>query len=183
MLIKLLVAIGKPIYKGLTWFFKKRSTLHQLLRSLYLVKINGPVGVKPKTGHRYLILAFIILSFVIYLYVFKDLPSPTTLTTQPVPLTTHIRDRNGVTLYKFYKNQNRTLVKLSDMPEYLKQAAISIEDKQFYSHAGFSITGTIRAFLELLLENKSRVGQLSLNNWSKQLCSHQREPCNVKCVN
>ena len=146
MLTKLLVAIGKPIYKGLTWFFKKRSTLHQLLRSLYLVKINGPVGVKPKTGHRYLILAFIILSFVIYLYVFKDLPSPTTLTTQPVPLTTHIRDRNGVTLYKFYKNQNRTLVKLSDMPEYLKQAAISIEDKQFYSHAGFSITGTIRAF-------------------------------------
>lgn len=165
LVVLLLVGIGKPIYRGFVWLSKKRpqakvklkseikivyatrkqSTLHQFFRGLYLVKINGPVGVKPKTGHTYLLLGFGILTLVIYLYVFKDLPSPTTLTSQPVPLTTHIRDRNGVTLYKFYKNQNRTLVKLSEIPSFLKQATIAIEDKQFYRHAGFSVTGTLRA--------------------------------------
>ena len=38
------------------------------------------------------------------------------------------------------------MVSLSEMPLFLRQATIAIEDKEFYRHSGFSITGTLRAF-------------------------------------
>src|SRR3972149_11952439 len=58
----------------------------------------------------------IFISFIsFYDFVLKELPSPSSLTTTPVALTTHIRDRNGVELYKIYRSQNRTLVKLTDL--------------------------------------------------------------------
>ena len=82
---------------------------------------------------------------MVYVYVFKDLPAITTLTTQTPPLTTHIRDRHGIELYKIYSNQNRTLVKLTDVPLNLRQATIAIEDAEFYQHTGFSVRGILRA--------------------------------------
>jgi len=80
-----------------------------------------------------------------YFYVLKDLPSPRNLPTQSIPQTTHIRDRNGVELYKIYQNQNRTPVKLSNLPKYVSRAFVSIEDKGFYSHQGFSFLALLRA--------------------------------------
>lgn len=80
-----------------------------------------------------------------YFFVFKDLPSPSTLSSQPIPLTTHIRDRHGNELYKIYGPQNRTLIKLNELPPYVRQAVVSIEDKDFYHHRGFSMTGIVRA--------------------------------------
>jgi len=92
-----------------------------------------------------------------YLYVLKDLPSPKNINTN-LALTTHIRDRNGIELYKIYQNQNRTLVKLADLPEYVTQAIISIEDKNFYSHQGFSPTGTFRALWRILTNQRLEGG-------------------------
>ncbi len=101
--------------------------------------------LKIKNLNLWAVAVLIFSSFGIYLYVFKDLPAPSTLTTQPVPLTTHIRDRNGRELYKIYASQNRTLVKLSDIPLTLRQATIAIEDAEFYRHSGFSLRGIARA--------------------------------------
>ncbi|MBI2008128.1 transglycosylase domain-containing protein, partial [Candidatus Amesbacteria bacterium] len=81
----------------------------------------------------------------LYFYFLADLPSPRSLTSIPVPLTTHIRDRNGTELYKVYKDQNRTLVKLEDVPLRFRQAILAIEDANFYTHTGFSLPGTLRA--------------------------------------
>ncbi|HKY73967.1 MAG TPA: PBP1A family penicillin-binding protein [Patescibacteria group bacterium] len=80
-----------------------------------------------------------------YLYVFKDLPSPRELLTRKQILTTKIYDRNGELLYKIYKDENRTLVPLSAIPDSLKYATISIEDRDFYRHNGFSVTSILRA--------------------------------------
>ena len=80
-----------------------------------------------------------------YNFVLKDLPSPKDLINRHPPLTTKIYDRNGELLYKLYKSENRTLVSLSTIPEYLKQATIAIEDKDFYKHNGFSVRGIVRA--------------------------------------
>jgi len=41
-----------------------------------------------------------LISF--YSYVLKDLPAPSSLSSQAIPLTTHIRDRSGTELYKIY---------------------------------------------------------------------------------
>ena len=44
-----------------------------------------------------------------------------------------------------FTHQNRTPIRLSDIPDSMKQATIAIEDKEFYQHQGFSIKGMIRA--------------------------------------
>jgi 1A family penicillin-binding protein len=89
---------------------------------------------------------FAVLLFIFYFLFLKDLPSPTTLVSRPKPVSTKIYDRNGVLLYTIYNgNQNRSLVTLDQIPSYLKDATIAIEDKDFYHHQGFSIPGIARA--------------------------------------
>jgi penicillin-binding protein 1C len=101
---------------------------------------------------------FLVFGIFFYFYIFKDLPSPRTLSTQSLALTTYIRDRNGKELYKIYRTQNRTLIPLSQIPLQMRQAILSIEDKNFYQHRGFSITGTIRALYNSLTSNRIQGG-------------------------
>ncbi len=103
------------------------------------------------------IIAVIILGISTYFYLLKDLPSVSNLNTPP-PLTTHILDRNGKPLYKIYASENRTLVKLSDLPISLKESIIAIEDKDFYRHAGFSPSGTVRAVWRIIVDRKVEGG-------------------------
>lgn len=86
---------------------------------------------------------FFISSFF---FLLRDLPSPKTLSSGNFPVSTHIYDRNGELLYEIYADQNRTPVKLTDVPEYVKQATVAIEDKHFYRHFGLDIIGITRAF-------------------------------------
>ena len=80
-----------------------------------------------------------------YFQIIKDLPNPDKLITRSQPLTTKIYDRRGQLLYKIYRQQNRTLVKLKDIPATLTQATIAIEDAEFYQHNGLSLKGIFRA--------------------------------------
>jgi len=84
---------------------------------------------------------------IIYLgvYLFSDLPTPQELTVRQPKLTTHILDRNGRELYKIYKEENRSLVTIRQLPEYVIDATVAIEDKDFWNHAGFSLTGIARS--------------------------------------
>lgn len=90
-------------------------------------------------------LSIFVAGFATWRYIFKDLPSPRTLTTRRQALTTRIFDRKGQLLFKFYKNENRTLAPLPEIPLSLRQATIAIEDKDFYSHPGISFRGILRA--------------------------------------
>ena len=89
----------------------------------------------------------LVLAIIIGLFLFlKDLPSPTGLgKPSSYPISTKILDRNGELLYEIYDDQNRTPIKLADLPEYVKEATISIEDKNFYKHHGFDTGGILRA--------------------------------------
>jgi 1A family penicillin-binding protein len=86
-------------------------------------------------------------SYGIYEYIFKDLPEPTDLTKQEQILTTKILDRNGKLLYSIYKDENRTLIPLSQVPQDMINATIAIEDKGFFDHFGFDVRGITRAAL------------------------------------
>lgn len=90
------------------------------------------------------VLLVLFLFGLIYLY--KQLPSPNNLTSsENFPVSTQIFDRNGKLLYEIYGNENRIPVQIDQLPEYLLQATVSIEDKKFYSHHGLDITGLVRA--------------------------------------
>ena len=71
---------------------------------------------------------------------------------------TRIYDRNGVLLYDIYSRQKRTPVKLTEVPEYLKQATIAIEDKDFYKHKGFDIRGWLRAIFNIVFKRRLQGG-------------------------
>lgn len=89
---------------------------------------------------------FFFLPVLAFLFV-SELPNPGNLSVNYIPKTTKIYDRNGKLLYEIFANQNRTIVKLTDVPKSLRDATIAIEDKDFYSHPGFDLRGIIRAFV------------------------------------
>ncbi len=103
----------------------------------------------PRIKRKSPILFFIIILFLLLLvYIFKDLPSPTRLTSSDVPLSTQVLDRNGQLLYNVYAEENRVPIKLTDLPSFVKESTIAIEDKDFYRHHGLAFTGIARAVLK-----------------------------------
>ncbi|MBU1071134.1 PBP1A family penicillin-binding protein [Patescibacteria group bacterium] len=144
--ISLLNLIGQPFYKLLIF-------LLQLLTKFHL---------------RPTILIFLLLSIFIYFSIFHNLPNPGDLTTHPPKLTTQILDRNGQLLFKIYKQENRTLVSLNTLPNHVKNAFLAAEDKDFYSHHGFSLSSIIRAFFKNItsqqLEGGSTITQQLIKN-------------------
>ena len=99
----------------------------------------------------------IVLFFQSYVFI-KNLPSPYNIGKTNYPLSTHIYDRNDKLLYEIYREQNRTPVKLNELPVYVAQATIAIEDKDFYRHQGVAVfSGIIRAIKETVI-NKNLQG-------------------------
>lgn len=83
----------------------------------------------------------------------KQLPSPDELSTRQTDQSTQILDRNGTVLYTIYgseNSQNRTLVKIDQIPEKTRWAVLAAEDVEFYQHKGVDYKGIIRAFLNNL---------------------------------
>lgn len=86
-----------------------------------------------------------------------SLPSPDKIV-RTQGYSTQILDRNGQILYDVYANQNRTPVALVDIPLYLRQATVSIEDKNFYQHSGFDVLGIIRGFSRIFIKGRAAGG-------------------------
>lgn len=99
-----------------------------------------------------------IISLGVFAFYSSKLPSPDELTARERSLSTKIYDRNGDLLYDVYGDQNRTLVKLEDVPESLIQATLATEDSEFYAHKGFDILGIIRAFYNVLIHRRLQGG-------------------------
>jgi len=112
-------------------------------------------------GGKYFIITFSGLFLVfVYFYIFYKLPTPYSLKNYNiVPLATHILDRNNKLLYKIFKDEKRTPVKIEGLPEYIAQATIATEDKDFLRHGGISIFGGIfRAIKDTLLKKQLQGG-------------------------
>ncbi len=99
---------------------------------------------------------FVFLFFVLPLMAF-NLPSPDKIV-RHTGFSTKIMDRNGQVLYDVYSNQDRTPIDIKDVPAYLKEATISIEDKNFYKHQGFDPVGILRGFLSIFREGRAAGG-------------------------
>ncbi len=96
---------------------------------------------------------------VSYLLIFKDLPSPTKLGRYDIPLATKIYDRNNKLLFDIFADENRTAVPLEEIPAHVRQATISIEDKDFYNHQGINpIGGVLRALSSSITKKRLEGG-------------------------
>ena len=84
----------------------------------------------------------------------RNLPSPNRLTDRNPDQTTKIYDRDGKLLYNVFGDQNRTLVTIDKIPKDLRNATISTEDKNFYKHKGFDVTGILRAARDVVVDHR-----------------------------
>jgi len=75
------------------------------------------------------------------------LPNPGRLSRDAGVQSTKILDREGRVLYDIHGEKKRTPISFDQQPEVVKQATIAIEDKNFYRHHGFDITGFVRGVI------------------------------------
>ncbi|MEN9407699.1 MAG: hypothetical protein RLZZ455_915 [Candidatus Parcubacteria bacterium] len=127
--------------------------------------------------------AMVLLVPLVFVWFSRDLPTPGKIVVSKYADATRIYDRKGVLLYSVYQDQNRTYVPLDDIPKYLREGTISIEDKDFYKNPGLSPVGMVRALVNMVtlrggLASGSTITQQLVKN--TLLSSEQTLPRKVK---
>lgn len=114
------------------------------------------------------LLLLLIIPPATYLYFIRDLSSKDKILSRKsagVILT----DRNDKPFFTFYEAKSKSVVKIADIPKYTQQAVISVEDRKFYEHQGFSVSGIGRAIVsdvqqEQLAQGGSTITQQLVKN-------------------
>jgi 1A family penicillin-binding protein len=157
-----------PIVKtGQNVFSKIFSNITSMVK-LARLKIRGrrrgrPRKFKKILGYGLAVVLFLVLfsgiaGVAALAWFSRDLPNPDKLLDRQVAQSTKIFDRTGErVLYEIYSDQKRTMIELTDMPEYVKQATIVAEDRDFYKHHGFDWKGFVRSIWRNLTKG-TRVG-------------------------
>jgi penicillin-binding protein 1A len=73
-------------------------------------------------------------------WVTQDLPGYDTLAHYEPPITTRVYGGSG-TLIGEYARERRLFVPIEQIPDQVKEAFLSAEDKNFYSHPGIDVLG------------------------------------------
>lgn len=73
-----------------------------------------------------------------------------------VNLNSYVYDSEGNEIAKLSSRENREWVSSEQIPKYLKDAFVAIEDKRFYSHKGVDYLGFIRASIKKVFSPNSR---------------------------
>lgn len=85
----------------------------------------------------------------------RELPNPEQFVNRQITQSTKIYDRTGeILLYEIHGEEKRTVIPFEEIPEYVKQATIAIEDQNFYTHPAFDWRSIIRAFFVNLLKGR-----------------------------
>lgn len=88
----------------------------------------------------------LITASILFFLVSLSLPNPNKLSTRVVAQSTKIYARDESTvLYEIHGEAKRTLVELNEIPDYMKEATIAIEDRNFYTNQGVDVIGILRA--------------------------------------
>jgi penicillin-binding protein 1A len=95
------------------------------------------------TGAIVFLVGAVVVAGVIYVYQ-KDLPDTAQLRNYEPPVTTRLHAVDGSILAE-YSKERRLFLPNSAIPQLVKQAFISAEDKSFYSHNGVDPEGVMRA--------------------------------------
>lgn len=112
--------------------------------------------------------ALFILFGVVFPIFALNLPSPDKVVRRE-GFSTKIYDHSGTLLYDIFTDQRRTAVKLENVPLYLRQATIAVEDKNFYKHQGFDPTGILRAAFNIVVHQKLQGGSTLTQQLAKNV--------------
>lgn len=123
----------------------------QRRRSAAAKKILAALGAAAAAG--------IMLGGILVAFTLRALPAPDDLFSRRVIQSTKIYDRTGaVLLYEIHGEEKRTVVPFSEISASAKNAAIAIEDANFYSHSGIDFKGILRALFADIASGNFRQG-------------------------
>jgi len=88
---------------------------------------------------------------------YPSLPSLEVLTDYRPKIPLRIYSAEGMLLGEFGE-ERRALIKISDVPEVMKQAILAAEDDRFYEHGGIDYTGVIRAAFSNFTSGSAKQG-------------------------
>ena len=80
----------------------------------------------------------------------KDLPDYAVLSTYEPPVTTRVHAGNGALMAE-YAHEKRLFLPIQAIPDRVKAAFLSAEDKDFFHHNGIAVDGVIRAVRDNVL--------------------------------
>ncbi len=86
-----------------------------------------------------------------------DLPKPEQLSQIQAPVKSVVYDARGRVLHEFFK-ENRSTVRLNQIPRHLINATLSTEDRNFYQHWGVDLWGVGRAAVNNVLHLRTTEG-------------------------
>ncbi len=115
---------------------KTSTDFTKFIRWFWILFLTGLLGV---------ILVFSLAS----MGALGEMPDHTQLENPDTNLATEIISSDGVTLGKFYFNDNRTPVGYDELPKHLVDALVATEDARYHDHSGIDARGTVRAFAYL----------------------------------
>jgi len=165
-IFKVFEMIGRPIFfvvkiSIIIWFLTF-ELIKGLLQKLTFPRFSYHFKLHPIKFSYYKIALFttliVLVSVTTYQVIFRDLPSVSLLVDSPPSLSTKIYDRNDILLYQIYKDENRSLISLKDLPTHLINATLAAEDKNFYHHFGIEPMGIIRATTNNLSKGTTQGG-------------------------
>ncbi len=102
-------------------------------------------------------LAALLGTAAVFAWFSRDLPSPDRVVRRE-GFSTQILARDGQSLYDVYSDVQRQPVNFADVPQTLKVATVSVEDKNFYSHQGFDPLGMVRAVFNIAILRRLQGG-------------------------
>jgi len=150
--------VGNPLFLAFIYSFIFIVFCTHLLIKIFRPLFKLKLQIKVRFAPLYIVSGFVIVIALgvasVWVLLFADLPDAEDLSRRDQEVSTKIYDRNGVLLYKIYKDKNRTPVKLGEVPRHVIQATLAIEDAEFYNHPGFSVRGIARAMVKNIREGK-----------------------------
>lgn len=94
-----------------------------------------------------------------FIYFSKDLPSPDKVNKRFIAESTKIYDKSGThLLYEVHGEEKRTLIPFEEMPETIRAATLTLEDRDFYKHYGVNIASVLRAVFKDVFHLGARQG-------------------------
>ncbi len=126
-----------------------------MLRGLHLFRFFGSfLGTIFSFITLGLLFGALTLGAIFWMYS-RDLPSYDSLAQYSPPTISRIYDGQGRMMDEF-ANERRLFVSIEDVPDLVKHAFISAEDKNFYTHQGFDLLGIASAAKDALAGGRLR---------------------------
>lgn len=125
-------------------FFKKQDNVNLLLKF-------SLIGI----------VILFVLGMLVFAWFSRNLPAPGEVQSRS-GFSTVFLDKNDDVLFEMFEDKNRIPVDIEDIPDTLKQATVAVEDKDFYSHSGFSLWGIFRSVVRSALTGRRLAGGSTL---------------------